>query len=237
MGTIHLGVAFAAGVASFLSPCCLPLYPSFMSYITGLSVNVLKSDLDSRSARLRVMMHTAAFIAGFSIVFYSLGFGAGLAGELFHSYREWIRMISGAVLIVMGLLLIGLIKPGLLMREWKPGLGRRSAGLAGSLLLGIGFAAGWSPCVGPILAGVIALAASEPAVWFKLMTAYTLGFAVPFFAFAFYIGSIRKLARHSGWIMKMGGLVMILMGFLLFSGKMTQLNIWLQKITPDWLVF
>ncbi|WP_223066522.1 cytochrome c biogenesis protein CcdA [Paenibacillus caui] len=237
MGNISVGVAFAAGVASFISPCCLPLYPSFISYITGLSLNTLKTGLNRNSVRFRVFMHTAVFILGFSAVFYSLGYGAGIFGFVFHSYRDWIRKAAGLVMIGMGLFLTGAIQPRLFMHEWKPGLTRRSAGYLGSFLLGIGFSAGWSPCVGPILAGVIALAASEHTAWFKLITAYTAGFAVPFFMFAFYVGSARNLSKHSGWIMKCGGLIMILMGILLFSGRLTRITIWLQQITPAWLAF
>ncbi|GGA22248.1 cytochrome c biogenesis CcdA family protein [Paenibacillus physcomitrellae] len=235
---LHMGAAFAAGVASFVSPCCLPLYPSFISYITGLSLNTLKNELNEQDNRKKVMMHTAVFIAGFSVVFYSLGYGAGAVGVLFQDNRVWLRQISGVLMIIMGLFLSGLIQPTLLLKEWKPGWGRRSAaGYLGSFLLGIGFAAGWSPCVGPILAGVIALAASEPGAWMKLITAYTAGFAVPFFVFAFYVGSVKTLNRYSGWVMKVGGAVMVVMGLLLFTGRLTGITIWLQRITPDFLIF
>ncbi|WP_138493056.1 cytochrome c biogenesis CcdA family protein [Paenibacillus pinistramenti] len=235
---IHIGAAFAAGALSFVSPCCLPLYPSFISYITGLSFQTLKQGMNESSNRARVMLHTSIFIAGFSVVFYSLGYGAGAVGELFHEYKVWLRQASGLVMILMGLFLIGVIRLRLMQMEWKPGWGRkRLAGYFGSFLLGIGFAAGWSPCVGPILAGVVALAASEPAAWLKLITAYTAGFAVPFFLFAFYVGSVSRLTRHTGWIMKAGGTLMVLMGLLLFSGRLTGITIWLQRITPDFLIF
>ena len=237
MGQLHLGMAFAAGVMSFVSPCCLPLYPSFLSYITGLSLQSLRHQGGQHVIRLRIMLHTLLFICGFSIVFYSLGYGAGMMGEWFHSYRNEIRQIAGGVMIVMGLILAGLLEFKLLMREWKPGWQRFTTGLAGSFLLGVGYAAGWSPCVGPILAGVIALAASEPTSWFKLMTAYTLGFAAPFFFFAFYVGSIQWLSKYTWWLTRIGGYMMVAMGVLLLSGKLTLITIWLQRITPDWLIF
>lgn len=236
MESIHLGVAFAAGFASFISPCCLPLYPSYLSYITGLSLNTLKTE-GRVMVRARVMSHTLAFLLGLSLVFYSLGFGAGAIGVWFNSYRDWIRLAAGCVMILMGLVLSGLFTPSLLMREWKPAARRRPAGYAGAVLLGIGFAAGWSPCVGPVLASIIAMATSEPTAWFQLMTAYTAGFALPFLGFAFSISSIRRLIPHAGWIMKAGGGVLAGMGILLLSNQLTLLTVWLQRMTPDWLIF
>lgn len=114
--------------------------------------------------------------------------------------------------------------------KWKP------AGYLGSFIFGIGFSAGWSPCIGPILTAIIAMAASEPSTWFTLITGYTVGFALPFFVLAFFIGSTRWILRYSNMMMKIGGALMLLMGVLLFTDQMTKITIWLQQITPQWMI-
>lgn len=131
------------------------------------------------------MTHTLAFILGFSVVFFTLGFGAGLFGELFNQYRGLIRQLSAILIILMGLFLLGIFQPQFLMKERKLDLKFKRASYVGSFIFGVGFSAGWSPCVGPILAAIIALAVSEPGTWLGLITAYTLGFAVPFLFWRF----------------------------------------------------
>ncbi|WP_151734325.1 cytochrome c biogenesis CcdA family protein [Paenibacillus tengchongensis] len=235
MAGLNAGIAFAAGVASFISPCCLPLYPSYLSYITGLSVQQLRSGRNSKEVRFRTFSHTLAFILGFSAVFYTLGFGAGLLGELFHGQRELIRQLSALLIIAMGLVLLGILRPQFLMRERKLQWSWRPAGYIGSFLLGIGFSAGWSPCIGPILTAIIALSVSDHDTWFTLITAYSAGFALPFFGLAFFIGGSRRILKYSGALMKLGGALMIGMGILLFTGQMFRITVWLQGLTPEWL--
>lgn len=237
MTDLNIWVAFAAGIASFISPCCLPLYPSYLSYITGMSVQTLRSEQDRPNVRFRTMTHTLAFILGFSAVFYTLGFGAGMFGQLFNEYRDLIRQLSAILIIVMGLFLLGLFQPQFLMKERKMQFKFKPAGYVGSFILGIGFSAGWSPCVGPILMSIIALSASAPGTWLGLITAYSIGFALPFFVLAFFIGSTKWILRYSSLMMKIGGALMVLMGLLLFTNRMTYITIWLQSITPDWLKF
>ncbi|GIO83677.1 cytochrome C biogenesis protein CcdA [Paenibacillus faecis] len=237
MADMNLWVAFGAGVASFISPCCLPLYPSYLSYITGLSVQTLKTEQNKREVRFRTMTHTLAFILGFSAVFYTLGFGAGLFGEVFNNNRDLIRQLSAILIILMGLFLLGIFQPQFLLRERKMNLKFKPTGYIGSFIFGIGFSAGWSPCVGPILAAIIALAVSEPGTWLGLITAYSAGFALPFFALAFFVGSTKWIVRYSAVLMKVGGGIMLLMGILLFTNRMAQITIWLQQMTPEWLKF
>lgn len=237
MADINIWVAFGAGVASFISPCCLPLYPSYLSYITGMSVQTLRTEQHKGEVRFRTMTHTLAFILGFSVVFYTLGFGAGLFGELFNNYRVLIRQLSAILIILMGLFLLGIFQPSFLLKERKLNLRFKPSGYIGSFVFGIGFSAGWSPCVGPILAAIIALAASEQGTWLSLITAYSAGFALPFFVLAFFIGSTKWILKYSGLMMKIGGALMLLMGVLLFTNKMAQITIWLQQITPEWLKF
>ncbi len=235
---LNIWVALWAGLLSFISPCCLPLYPSYLSYITGVSVSNLKSD-KSAQVRTRLLLHTLCFIIGFSIVFYTFGLTAGLLADTFldSRYRDLFSKLAGVFIIVMGLILLGVFKPQLLMRDrkWQVPDKIKKAGYLGSVFIGIGFAAGWSPCIGPILGSIGALAATEQGAWFPLITAYTLGFAIPFFLVAFFLGSTKWLIKFSVPLMKIGGAIMIVMGVLLYSGKLTEITIMLQEITPDWM--
>ncbi|WP_420819431.1 cytochrome c biogenesis CcdA family protein [Paenibacillus thalictri] len=233
---MNIWIALWAGVASFISPCCLPLYPSYLSYITGISVSQLKEG-NSSQVRVRTITHTLCFIAGFSIIFYSLGWGAGLLANLFIDYKDLIRQIAAILILVMGLFLLGIFQPQWLLKERKLQWKLRPAGYVGSVLIGMGFAAGWSPCVGPILSAILALATTEPGSWFKLITAYSLGFAIPFFVLAFFIGSTKWILRYSSRLMKIGGVLMIIVAILLYTDRMTRITIWLNQITPDWLKF
>jgi len=233
---INVWIAFFAGLASFISPCCLPLYPSYISYITGVSVSQLKEG-GSREVRMRTLSHTFFFVLGFSIVFYTLGYGAGALGDYFKEYQSLISKLSAILVIVMGLFLIGVFQPQFLMKERKFKINMKPAGYLGTFIIGIGFAAGWSPCIGPILQLIISMALNEPTMWFQYMTAYSLGFAVPFMVFAYFLGSTKWILKYSGRIMKIGGVLMILMGILLYTEQMTKITIWLNTITPEWLKF
>lgn len=236
MADLNIGIAFAAGFASFISPCCLPLYPSYLSYITGISVTQIKTDT-SRQVRFKTMSHTFFFILGFSLVFFALGYGANAFAETFRQYQDVIRQISAILIVLMGLFLLGIFQPQLLLKERKLDVSSRPAGYLGSFIFGVGFSAGWSPCIGPILSSIILLAASNPGTWAGMTTAYSLGFAVPFFILAFFIGSTRWILKYSALMMKIGGVLMIAMGILLFTDRMIVITIWLQSITPDWLKF
>ncbi|WP_068775265.1 cytochrome c biogenesis CcdA family protein [Paenibacillus sp. FJAT-26967] len=237
MQQVNMWLAFWAGFASFISPCCLPLYPSYLSYITGISVSELKSGAAKGSARLRTMGHTLAFIIGFSIIFYSLGLAASSVSEFFVSNRTLLRQIAAILILVMGLFLLGIIQPQWMMKERKFQLKWKPAGYLGSVLIGMGFAAGWSPCIGPILSSMLVMAAAEPDSWLPLISAYSLGFAVPFFVLSFFIGSTKWILKYSGIIMKIGGGVMVLFAILLYTNQMYKITIWLNSITPPWLQF
>ncbi|CAN7710561.1 MULTISPECIES: cytochrome c biogenesis CcdA family protein [unclassified Paenibacillus] len=237
MDSVNLWIALWAGIASFISPCCLPLYPSFLSYITGISVSELKSGRTTVQVRRQTMLHTLSFIVGFSIIFYALGLTAGFVGSFFIDYRDLLRQIAALLIFVMGLFLLGIFQPQWLMKERKLSIKFRPAGYVGSVFVGMGFAAGWSPCVGPILSAILALAATEPGTWFQLTTSYSLGFAIPFFVLSFFIGSTKWILRYSNLLMKIGGGLMIIIAILLYTGKMTQITLWLNSITPDFLKF
>ncbi|MFC5403962.1 cytochrome c biogenesis CcdA family protein [Cohnella soli] len=234
MADVNIGIAAAAGFASFISPCCLPLYPAYLSYITGVSVSQIKTDT-SRSMRFKTMSHTFFFILGFSAVFFALGYGSNAFADVFRDHQDTIRKLSAIFIVLMGLFLTGLFQPQLLMKERKINIGWKPAGYLGSFVFGIGFSAGWSPCIGPILGSILLLAASKPGTWAGLTTAYSLGFAIPFFVLAFFLGTARWILKYSSLLMKIGGVLMIVMGILLFTDRMTTITIWLQGITPKWL--
>ncbi len=233
MSDVNVWVAFWAGLASFISPCCLPLYPSYLSYMTGITVN----QATATSGRWLAVRHALVFSLGFSLVFFTLGFSVGSFARFFNEYQELIRQLSALLIIAFGLVMLGLLTPKFLMKERKFQFRSKPLGYLGSLLIGVGFAAGWSPCVGPILASILALAVSEPGAWLPLITAYSVGFAIPFLLFSFWIGGAKALVRHSAWLTKVGGAVMVLVGILLFFDQLAQITNWLNEHTPEWLKF
>lgn len=237
MSDINMWLAFGAGFASFISPCCLPLYPSYLSYITGISVSELKDSQLSGKKRMLMMTHTLFFVLGFCTVYYTLGYGTNVFSEFFSEYNRLIRQLSAILIILMGLFLMGIFQPRLLMKERRMDYVPKKASYISSFVFGIGFSAGWTPCIGPALTAILGLAASEPGTWFGLTSAYALGFAIPFFVLAFFLGTAKWILKYSAVVMKIGGGVMILMGILLFTDQMTQITIWLNMITPDWMKF
>lgn len=230
MSTVTLWLAFAAGVLSFISPCCLPMYPSYISYITGISVAQLKESSRPREVQKLTLFHTLFFILGFSIIFYALGFTFSAVGRIFTDYREMIRMLGAILIIVMGLFVMEIFKPQFLMRQKKLEIPRMGFGYLGSMLVGIGFAAGWTPCIGPILVSILSLAAAQPERAFAYMTAYTLGFAIPFFIMAFFVGRARWILKYSNRVMKIGGALMIFFGILLYTNQMTVITSWASRL-------
>lgn len=236
MEQVTLWLAFGAGVLSFISPCCLPLYPSYLSYITGISVAQLKEP-SSKKIRSLTLLHTLCFLIGFSIIFYSLGFTVSSLSRLFVDYKDFIRMMGGILIIAMGLFLLGIFRPKFLMQEKKWNVTTKGVGYFSSILIGIGFAAGWTPCLGPILTSILALAAINPNVAFLYITAYILGFAIPFFIMAFFIGQTKWILRYSNRVMKIGGALMILFGILLYTDQMTTIIIWFTRLTGGFTGF
>jgi cytochrome c-type biogenesis protein len=237
MSNLNIGLSFAAGFVSFISPCTLPLYPSYLSYITGISVSDLKDGSKPREIRVRTMTHTFFFLLGFSLLFYTLGYGVNAFADFFADYQALIRQISAILIILMGLFLVGLFQPQFMMKQKKLNLTTGKTGYLGSFIFGVGFSAGWSPCVGPILTLILGLQASNPGSWFQMTTAYALGFAIPFFVLAFFLSTVRAILRYSNTFMKIGGGLMVVMGLLLFTNQMTEITIWLNSMTPEWMKF
>lgn len=222
MADVNAFLAFGAGMLSFVSPCTLPLYPAFLSYITGVSVDELKE----RNGMLqkRAILHTLFFLIGFSLIFVVLGFATSFIGSLFAKYDDLIRQIGGILIVFMGLVIVGAIQPKFMMKDSTITFRNRPAGYLGSSLIGLAFAAGWTPCMGPILAAVVGLVATNPSAGLLYMMLYALGFAIPFFAMAFFIGKMNWIRKFNDKIMKIGGYTMIFVGIFLFFD-------WMSKVT------
>ncbi|MCM3666146.1 cytochrome c biogenesis protein CcdA [Mesobacillus subterraneus] len=235
MTDINIFIALGAGFLSFISPCCLPLYPAFLSYITGMSVGELKSE--NAMLQKRSLLHTLFFLLGFSVIFIAIGFGTSFVGQFFIQYQDLIRQLGAIFIVAFGLMVIGFFKPEMLMKDRKFEFKNRPSGFFGSALIGMAFAAGWTPCTGPILASVILLAGSNPGSGMLYMIAYTLGFAIPFFILSFFIGKMQWIRKHNNKIVKIGGYIMILVGIMLFFDWMTKLISILSMLFGDFTGF
>lgn len=211
---VNLFLAFGAGFLSFLSPCALPLYPAFLSYVTGMTVNELK---EGRGIlRKKAFIHTFLFLLGFSIVFLALGLTTSFIGSFFLVYQGLLRQLGAVLLVFFGLVLIGVFRFNFLLSDKKIQFQKRPTGYIGSVLIGLGFAAGWTPCTGPILAGVMALGVANPSMGLFYMSFYVLGFSIPFLIMTFFIDRMTFLKKHGQRFMKFGGSLMIVMGVLLY---------------------
>ncbi|MFZ0474073.1 MAG: cytochrome c biogenesis protein CcdA [Halobacillus sp.] len=238
---VTIWLAFGAGVISFLSPCTLPLFPAYLSYITGMSVKEIKEDQSAKVKR-KLLLHSVFFLLGVSTVFLTLGIGASYLGNLIQGFLSGesgllLQRIAGVFIILMGFFVAGWLKINWFMGEkrmsFKP---RRSFSYAGTWFAGVGFAAGWTPCIGPIFASILMLAASQPAQGVLYTVVYVLGFILPFLAFSFFLGSTRIILKYSGQIMKGGGAMMIVAGALLYTGYMTRISTFLLNLVQDtWL--
>lgn len=232
---LNIFFAFGAGFLSFISPCTLPLYPAFLSYITGMSLDDLQSD--SKRMNKSGMLHTLFFLIGFSIIFVFLGFGSSFLGAFFQENIVILRQVGAIFIVLFGLVITGIFAPKFLLKERKIHFKNRPAGYFGSVLIGLGFSAGWTPCMGPIIGAIIALAGTNPGSGMIYMLTYVLGFAIPFFALSFFVTKIGVIRKYSGQITKIGGYIMIAVGILLFFDGMTYIIIWLSPIFGDFTGF
>jgi cytochrome c-type biogenesis protein len=226
---ITITIAFLAGLFSFLSPCVLPLVPGYVSLISGISIDQLKSEGGSRSsARRAVIINSIAFNLGLSMIFIALGAAAGLVGASIIS-NPWVRIIGGLVIIVFGLQLIGLLKITALYKDTRLFSDQKPRGLFGSMMLGMAFAAGWTPCIGPILGGILGLAATSGG-WrsgVMLSSFYAAGLAVPFLITGLSINKFLsfygKFRRHLHKVEVVSGVVLILIGLLVMSNRVSSI--------------
>jgi cytochrome c-type biogenesis protein len=242
MRNVSMLVAFSAGVFSFLSPCVLPLFPSYLSFITGMSVEQLRSSAGQGAERRRVIAHSLAFILGFSIVFIGMGASFSVLGQLLIEQRDLIRQIGGALIVVFGLYIAGLLPLGWLGRYKQVQLRSKPAGLLGSSLVGVTFAIGWTPCVGPILGSILSLAGTAETVssGIALLAAYSAGLALPFFLSSLALGAfLVAFRRFRPWIPvveRAAGVLLIVVGLLVMTNYFIVLNSYAISLTPDWLL-
>jgi cytochrome c-type biogenesis protein len=228
-------VAFTAGLLSFLSPCVLPLVPSYIGFLTGLAVP------EAANRRRIAVTHALLFVIGFSLVFLALGAGASAFGTALRTQRDWITRIGGVLIIGFGLWTIGLVKIPFLEREQRVYLEQKPVGYLGSALVGMAFAAGWVPCIGPILGAILGLAATQADFGrgMALLGAYSIGLAVPFliaaFALDWFLAWFKGFRRHMGTVKVVSGVLLLMVGVLMVSGEFTRLASWLQALTPGFL--
>ncbi|PEL12708.1 cytochrome c biogenesis CcdA family protein [Bacillus sp. AFS017336] len=227
MGDLNIGIAFGAGFLSFISPCCLPIYPAFLSYITGVSLSDLQNE--KRIHKSKTLLHTLFFLLGFTLIFIVLGFSTSIIGSFFMRYQDFIRQVGAILIVFLGLVVTGIFQPKFLMSDRRFQFSRRPSGFLGSTLIGLAFAAGWTPCTGPILTSVFALAVSNPGSSLFYMLAYTLGFSIPFFVLSFYLGSLTWIKKNSHKIVVFGGYIMIIMGIMLYFDWLTKITIYFTR--------
>ena len=228
---VPLTAAFLAGVASFLSPCVLPLVPGYVSIISGASVEELKAAGRDEGLLRRVLFHSVLFIVGFSIVFISLGASATWLGGTLRSHLPLLLQIGGVVVILFGLHMTGILKIGLLYRDARirTNPANRSVSASGSLLMGLAFAFGWTPCIGPILAAILALASTRQSIsqGVLLLAVYSLGLAVPFLLTSLgltqFMNFYRGFRRHLHTVEVFSGVVLIVVGTMLVTNQFTKL--------------
>jgi cytochrome c-type biogenesis protein len=231
--TLGLIVAFTAGLLSFLSPCVLPLVPSYLGFLTGMTLP------ETGARRWTALLHALLFVAGFSLVFILLGASATALGRALNYYQVWLQRLGGVIVIGFGLVSLGVFAPGLLARERRLHLEEKPVGYLGSALVGMAFAAGWTPCIGPVLGGILGLAATtnDLSRGMLLLGFYSAGLAVPFVVAAVALESFlewfQRFRRFLPWVMRASGILLVLVGVLLVSGEFTRLAGWLQGLTPE----
>ena len=233
--SVGLTISFTAGLLSFLSPCVLPLIPSYVTFITGMSLE------DAQHSRRAALTHSLLFVAGFSTIFILLGASATGLGRLLAAWEEWITRIGGLLIVTFGLYMLGVFNVSWLSAERRIHLANKPVGYLGTALVGIAFGAGWTPCIGPILGGVLTLAATsgEVATGVLHLSVYSLGLAVPFLLAAVmlqqFLAFFTRFRTKMVWVMRIAGVLMIIIGLLLVTDQFTRLATYLSGWTPEFL--
>ncbi len=231
--------AFLVGLLSFVSPCILPLVPPYLCYLGGVSVAQLEDSaaIDAAASR-RVFLSALAFVLGFATVFIALGATASAIGELIAEYFDVLSIVAGAVIIVLGLHFVGLFRIGLLFREARFHIEKRPAGLFGAFVVGLAFAFGWTPCVGPVLAAILFVAGGEGSVTYgaSLLGAYAAGIGLPFLAAALaaplFLRFMKRFRSAIPWVERGLGVLLIATGILFMTGGINDIAYWLLETFP-----
>ena len=231
--SLGLALAFSAGLLSFVSPCVLPLIPSYLTFVTGVGFDELGTQ------RRAAFIHALLFTLGFTLIFVTLGASATVLGRLLLAYRVWITRLGGALVILFGLYLLGVIRMGALDRERRVHLANKPVGYLGSVFVGIAFGAGWTPCLGPILGAILTYTAATADLsrGLPLLLAYSLGLALPFLAAAVaverFLETVQRLRPHLARISQVSGALLVLVGALMMFDMFTLFGTYLQAWTPD----
>ena len=245
MENVTLLAAFIAGVLSFISPCVLPLIPGYLSFVSGVTLDEMRGTGGGASAapagaRRRAVIMSVAFVLGFSLVFISLGASATAIGSLLMEHLSLLGKIAGVVIVLFGLHMMGVLKIGWLYNEKRVQTSTKPAGFFGAMLVGVAFAFGWTPCIGPILAAILAVAATQDSVGegVKLLAVYSAGLGVPFIATSLAINKFfaasARIRKHYHMIEVVSGVLLVVVGVLIFTNRFTVIA---QLLTPYFPTF
>jgi len=239
---ISLFAAFAAGLLSFVSPCVLPLVPSYISYITGLSLEQLSDTTGRHRFRKTIILNSLLFIAGFSCVFIAFGASASFAGQMLIVYQDHLRKIGGVLIVLFGLYLLGVLNLGFLMTEKRLHFSSRPAGYLGSFLIGVAFAAGWTPCVGPVLGTILLYASTTDTLagGVALLTAYSIGLGLPLFITSLgvdrFLAYFKQAGAYFRGVSAVTGALLVVVGVMIFANSLTFVTGFLERYGIGWYI-
>jgi cytochrome c-type biogenesis protein len=230
-------IAFTAGILSFISPCVLPLIPSYLTYITGVSFKELTDAKGKARLRWATMLHSFLFIMGFSVVFILMGASASYLGQVLVEYQSWIMRGGGVLIILLGIHFTGIINIPFLQMEKRFELRKKPLGHLGSFLVGVVFAAGWTPCIGPILSTILIYASASKSftTGILLLAVYSMGLGIPFFlaslAFNSFLSTFDKIKKYMKWVTLASGILLIIIGILFLTDNFREINIYLNQFS------
>lgn len=231
--SIGVALAFSAGLLSFLSPCVLPLIPSYLTFVTGVGLD------DLGTVRRSAIVHALLFVLGFTLIFVALGASATVLGRLLVAYRIWITRAGGALVVLFGLYLLGAVRVSAFDRDRRVHLANKPVGYLGTVLVGVAFGAGWTPCLGPILGAILTYTAAtaDLARGLPLLLAYSIGLALPFLLAAVaverFLETVTRLRPYLTRISQISGVVLIVVGLLMMFDYFTTIGVYLQAVTPE----
>ena len=240
MDQISILAAFLAGILSFLSPCVLPLIPGYISFLSGMSLEDLKGGTHRKEALVKASITSIFFVLGFSVVFIALGASATFIGKLFTDYIQVLTKVAGVIIVLLGLYLTGILKIGWLNYQKSIKVKNFTPGIFAAFVIGLAFGFGWTPCVGPILAGILAIAATQETVLrgMILLGVYSLGLGIPFILTGFFVGLfmriLERFKKFVRWIEIIAGIFLIIVGVLIFTNNLQTL---LQFVPPVFYEF